>query len=47
MRDAFVIGSDLVQVEAIGPKQDGAQLVTITQTIPETRGAKTVRTGDI
>ena len=47
MKDAFVIGSDLVQVEAIGPKQDGAQLVTITQTIPETRGAKTVRTGDI
>lgn len=47
MKDAFVIGSDLVQVEAIGPKQDGAQIVTITQTLPETRGAKTVRTGDI
>lgn len=47
IKDAFVVGSDLVQVEAIGPKQDGAQIVTITQTIPETRGAKTVRTGDI
>lgn len=47
MKDAFVIGSDLVQVEALGPKQDGAQIVTITQTLPETRGAKTVRTGDI
>ena len=47
IKDAFVIGPDLVQVEAIGPKQDGAQIVTITQTLPETRGAKTVRTGDI
>ena len=47
IKDAFVIGPDLVQIEAIGPKQDGAQIVTITQTLPETRGAKTVRTGDI
>ena len=47
MKDAFAIGSDVVQVESIGPKQDGAQVVTITQTLPETRGAKPIRTGDI
>ena len=46
-RDAFMIGNDFVQVEAVGPKQDGALVVTITQTLPETRGAKPMRTGDI
>ena len=47
MRDAFAIGADVVQVEAISQKQDGTQVVTITQTIPETRGAKPIRTGDL
>lgn len=47
VRDAFRIGDDLVQVEAIDAKQDGALLVRITQTLPETRGAKPVRAADI
>lgn len=47
VRDAFRIGDDLVQVEAVDAKQDGALLVRITQTLPETRGAKPVRAADI
>jgi hypothetical protein len=47
MKDAFAIGADVVQVEAISQKQDGTQVVTITQTLPETRGAKPIRTGDL
>ena len=47
VRDAFRIGDDLAQVEAVGQKQDGAVVVQITQTLPETRGAKPVRASDI
>lgn len=47
VRDAFRIGDDLAQVEAIDQKQDGALIVRLTQTIPETRGAKPVRVSDL
>jgi hypothetical protein len=47
VRDAFRIGEDLAQVEAIDQKQNGAVIVRLTQTIPETRGAKPVRAADI
>ena len=47
IRDAFRIGEDLAQVEAIDQKQNGAVIVRLTQTIPETRGAKPVRAADI
>ena len=47
VHDAFRIGADLAQVEAVSQKQDGAVVVSITQTIPEMRGGKTLRTGDL
>ena len=47
VRDAFRIGDDLAQVEAVDQRQDGAVIVRLTQTIPETRGAKTVKVSDL
>lgn len=47
VQDAFRIGADLAQVESVSQKQDGALVVTITQTLPEMRGGKVVRTGDL
>jgi hypothetical protein len=47
VQDAFRIGADLAQVEAVSQRQDGAIVVNITQTIPEMRGGKTLRTGDL
>jgi hypothetical protein len=45
--DSFKIGNDLVQVEAVGPIQDGAVIVTLKQYIPQTKGGAPVRTGEL
>jgi hypothetical protein len=45
--DSILIGTDLAQVEAVGQSQDGAKTVYVVQTLPLTRGAKTLRTGAI
>lgn len=45
--DAFMVEGNRVEVESIGPIQDGARTVWIKQVIPETRGAVPIRTGDI
>lgn len=46
-KDSFKIGDDRAEVEAVGPKQDGAQIVYLVQEIRETRGAVPVRTGGL
>jgi len=45
--DSILIGTDLAQVEAVGQSQDGAKTIYVVQTLPLTRGAKTLRTGAI
>jgi hypothetical protein len=43
--DALKIGEDRAEVEAVGPSQDGAQVVYVVQQIPQTKGAAPLRTG--
>ena len=43
--DSILIGADLAQVEAVGQVQDGAKTIYVVQTLPQSRGGKTVRTG--
>lgn len=45
--DSFKVGADLIQVETVGPIQDGAKIVTLKQYIPQTKGGAPLRTGDL
>jgi hypothetical protein len=45
IKDQFRVGTDVVQVESIGADEDGMRSVIIVQVIPESQGAKPVRTG--
>lgn len=45
VQDAFLIEGNRTEVMSIDPIQDGARVVHVQQKIPETLGAKPIRTG--
>lgn len=45
--DTFKVGTDRIQVTAVGPIQDGARTVYFSQYIPEIKGGAPLRTGDL
>ena len=47
VKDLFRIDADTVQITAVGPIQDGAQTAYFVQYIPETKGATSLKTGDL
>ena len=47
VKDTFKTGTDAVQITAVGPIEHGGKTAYFKQYIPETKGATSVRTGDL
>ena len=43
VKDSFFVGADRVEVESVGPIQDGARMCGVVQYVPETKGGRPVR----